>query len=701
MLAEKFTIRDDFPPASYEQWRQLAEAALDGAAFDRKLVTRTYEGIDVQPVYTRADLPSGDPSGFPGMPPFVRGAAPRGATNVGWDLRQEHRQPDLKQANQDILDDLSGGVTSLLLRFSRSARAGLDADNGRAAELNGLDGLMVYSVADFDRLLEDVQLDLAAIVLDAGGAFLPAAALLVGLWRRHKIAPDQARGAFHADPLAALAADGHLPTSAERAMALMARLAAWTADNYPHVTAVGVDTAPYHHAGATAVEDVAFAAATGVEYLRAMIAAGMDISAAARQIQFRFSLGTHHFLEMAKLRAARKVWARVVQVSGGSSDAAAMRIHARTSNRTLTRRDPYVNLLRNTASVFAAGLGGAQAITSAPFDHLSGPPDAASRRIARNTVLILQEEAHLHRVIDPAGGSWFLETATESIAQAAWTKFQEIEERGGMLTSIQDNWVAEQIDAAFAPRAKDIARRKAGITGVSEFPDVHETPIAHETIDSATIVRAARQRVKNARQKSPALNSLAKSDQPVAALITAAERGATIGQMAAALGFHKETASAAPLVNRYFAEPFEKLRDATDAWTEKSGTRPRIFLANLGPVAHHAARAAFSKNFFEAGGFEVVTNDGFEDAEAAAAALAASGARVAVICSSDKLYPDLVPSAAESLKAAGARTVVLAGSPGEHEDAWRAAGVDRFIYISCEVLAILREILREEGVIDS
>jgi methylmalonyl-CoA mutase len=710
MLAPEFTIREDFPPADYAEWRKLAEADLDGASFEQRLVTHTYEGIDLQPVYSRRDRPGdGDAGGFPGQPPFVRGARPLGAVETGWDLRQEHAHPDLDAANEAILDDLQGGVTSLLLRLDIAARNGLDPDDPGAAEWAGRDGMMVYHTDDLDRLLHGVHLDMIGVTLEAGAAFLPAAALLAALWRRRGVAADQARGAFNADPLAVLARDGQLPVPAEAALGLMADLAAWTAKTYPQVTAVRVGSAPYHHAGATAAQDLAFGMATAVEYLRAMTRAQMSVDEAARQILFSISVGAHHFLAIGKLRAARRLWGRVVEACGGSPGGAAMRLHSRVSKRVLTQRDPYVNLLRNTAACFAAGIGGAEAITSVPFDSVASVPDAHSRRIARNTVLILQEEARLNRVIDPPGGSWYLDWLTDQVAEKAWGIFQEIEHGGGMLAAMRSGWVAKQIDSAFAPRAKNLARRKEGITGVSEFPDIGEAPIARPAPDRDALRREASARVEAARRGNPALTDLAYSGvkpdagAPVALAVEAAERGASIGELSLALGFHAEPTLLPPLAPHPFAEPFEALRDASDSWQALHGRRPRVFLANLGPVAHHTARATYAKNFFEAGGFEVVGNDGFRDADAdaAAQAFAQSGAKVAVLCSSDKLYPEFVPQAAPKLKAAGARSVVLAGNPGANEAAWRAVGVDRFIFIKCDVLAVLREMLREEGVLPS
>jgi methylmalonyl-CoA mutase len=539
------------------------------------------------------------------------------------------------------------------------------------------------------------------VAIDAGAAFLPASALLVALWQRLGVSPQESRGAFNADPLSVLARDGKLPLTAATSLNMMADLAKWTAEHYPGVTAVGVNTSPYHDAGASAAHDIAFGAATGVEYLRSMADAGMDVETAAGQILFRMNLGTNHFLAIAKLRAARWVWSRVLEASGVSRNSCVMRIHARTGNRALTKHDPYVNLLRNSVGVFAAGLGGADTITSVPFDALTGLPDAFSRRVARNTALVLQEESHLNRVIDPAGGSWFLDDLTKELASKAWEIFQETDRRGGMLSALTSGWVSAQIDAAYLPRAKDIASRKQGITGISEFPNVDESRIQQSPPDFDALRLAAATRIANDRQSDSDLSGLASAKGLAAAAIDEAAKGATIGQIAGALGFGNESCeSLAAIAPRNLAGPFEQLRDACDVWQETHGQRPKVFLANLGPLSHHGGRATWSKNFFEAGGFEVIGNNGFDNADDAAATFGSSGARIAVICSSDKLYPDFVPSAAAKLKEAGASSIVLAGHPGENEQAWAAAGVDRFIFMKCNVLETLRELLRDQGVIE-
>src|SRR6056297_929144 len=553
MSTSKLTIADDFPPVDYETSRRSVEADLGGAPFDRKLVSHTYEGIDIQPVYTSKDrLPGTDPTGLPGAAPFVRGAHPMGPVMCGVDIRQEHAHPDLKATNTAVLADLEGGVTSLMFRLDGAGRRGLSVDDPGAAGYAGRDGVMLYDVDDLDACLAKVHLELVDVTMDAGAAFLPAAALLHELWQRRGVRPNRASGCFAADPFATLAREGSLPMSIDAAMNQMAQLTRWTLATYPQTTPfpkvipVCVDTSPYHDAGATAAQDIAFSMATAVEYLRGMTERGVAIDDAAKRMLFRFSLGTHHFLAIAKLRAARKLWSRILEASGAAP--MGMRIHGRTSNRVMTQRDPYVNLLRNSVSVFAAMLGGAEVITSLPFDHASQLPDAFSRRIARNTVLVLQEESHLHRVLDPAGGSWFLEDLTAEVAEKAWSIFQDIERGGGMLTALQGGSIADQIDAAYAPRAKDIAVRKQGITGVSEFPNLDEERIAHVPPDTESLVRAAQARAgkktaasesKSASEGVPAAATT--GQDPVAVSLTAAASGSSLGQIAGLLGFGTET----------------------------------------------------------------------------------------------------------------------------------------------------------------
>jgi methylmalonyl-CoA mutase len=713
MIEKELTLATDFPPVGYDQWKASVVADLKGAPFEKKLVTRTPEGIDIQPLYTPADWPSdGDHSGFPGLLPMTRGSRTVGHALGGWDIRQEHLHPDPAEANKAILEDLEHGVTSIQLRLDAAACAGLDADAREAAELCGRDGVMAYSLGDFEAVFGGVQLDIAPASLDAGAAFLPAAALLAALLRRRKLKPTSVRCAFNADPLGALISEGQLPVPLDVALAQMTDLAAWTAANYPQSTSVEVHTDAYHHAGATSSQDLAFAVATGVEYLRAMTRAGLAVDGAVRQVVFGMSLGCHFFQAIAKLRALRKMWAKVVTSAGGSEAAArSTRIQVRTSRRVLTRRDPWVNLLRNTVCCFAGAVGGADSITTAPLDAAIGLSDEFSRHLARNTQIILLEESHLNRVIDQAGGSWFLERLTDQLAERAWALFQAIEGRGGMIRAATEGWVAGQIRTVEATRERNLATRKQAVTGVSEHPNVSEQPVTRPKPDRVQLRAEASTRLVAWRRDHPCADALATLARVAAdpsrapgalteAAVKAAEAGATLGQISAALAGGKGSpAHVEPLAIHPYAAAYEELRDASDQYTARAGARPLVFLANMGTPADFIARSTYALNFFQAGGFGVVNNEGIADPEAAAAAFRQSRAKIAVICSTDKKYETVIEATAPRLKAAGARTVILAGNPGANEARYRAAGVDRFIFIRCDVLGTLHELLREEGVL--
>ncbi len=694
MLQQDLEAASQFQPVDRAAWRALVDQDLKGAPFERKLVSHTYEGLYLQPLYTADDWPSaGDPSGFSGVRPLTRGAVPLGNAPHGWAICQERFEADPAAARAAILEDLAGGVDAILLRLDACARGGFDPDDPRGASLAGLDGTMAYSARDLDQVLEGVHLGMIGVELEAGAAFLPAAALLAATWDARGVSRAQARGAFNADPLAVLARDGSLPYSLEEGLRRMAALARWTSGRYSGVRAVRVGTAAYHHGGATATQDLAFAMATGLAYLRAMTEAGLSVDEAANQIRFSFALGCSIFLATAKLRAARRLWGRVVEACGGSPEAAPMRMHVRTSKRVLSTRDPWVNLLRNTACVFAAGIAGADSIGSTPFDAILGEPSSLGRRVARNTHHVLMEECHLHRVNDPAGGSWYIERLTDELAAKAWVILQAIESRGGMAAALTSGWIAGQVDSAFAPRRANLATRKDPLLGVSDFPNLEESRPSPPLVDRLALRRQAAERI--AQQRTAAARAGAAPDE----LLEAARRGATIGQLATALGADGAPAHlVAPIAVHPFAEPFERLRDASDRLLAECGSRPAVFLASIGRPAEHLARTTFARNLFEAGGFEVAGGEGWPDPSAAIEAFRSSGAHIAVVCSSDPQWPTVVPAIAPALHRAGARAVVLAGNPGEREAEFRAAGIDRFVFIRCDVVRVLSDLLASEGV---
>ncbi|SCA58178.1 Methylmalonyl-CoA mutase small subunit [Candidatus Terasakiella magnetica] len=656
MSEERLALAAEFPATSVEAWKESLEKVLKGAPFEKKMVVKTYDGIDIQPLYTKDDWNAeGNPSGFPGSAPFTRGNTAAGRAVDGWDIRQVQANADKSAANDQILEDLERGVTSLILQFDEAARAGKNGAD--APELAGRGGMMIYSKEDLADVLEGVLLDLAGVSLEAGGQAKVAADMLKGLWADKGIAPEQAMGAFNADPLGTLAANGSLPQSLEEALSDLASLAKETAKTYPHVTTVKVDTSAYYGAGATETQDLAIALATGVAYLRAMTDAGLSVDEAAKQIVFSFANSSDIFTGIAKLRAARFLWAQVVKASGGTDDAAAMNLHAATSARAMSKRDPWVNMLRVTATCFAGAVGGADAITVLPFDHHCGVADDFARRIARNTQIVLQEESSLNKVIDPAGGSWFIENLTEQYAAKAWEIFQGIEGKGGMTAVITDGSIQATIAETWDARLKNIAKRKDPITGVSEFPNILEETVERAEPDYAALI-----------------GKIAKSD-------------AMIGSNAVS----GVSATAEALPAHRLAEGFEKLRDAADSYAASKGNLPTIFSANIGAIAKHTGRASFAKNFFEAGGVQATQNNGFATADEAVAAFKETTCEVAVICGSDAQYEELAAGFAGALKAAGAKKVFLAGR-GEFD------GVDQAVGMGSDVLGTLQDLHTVLGV---
>ncbi|MFJ9848173.1 methylmalonyl-CoA mutase family protein [Streptomyces sp. NPDC101150] len=611
-----------FPDVDREQWQRLVEGVLRksgvpkladaaGAAAEDALATDLQDGIRIRPLYTAEDASAA--AGHPGFPPFVRAGRPEGTAVAGWDVRQRHVYTDPGRANESALADLENGVTSLWLTVG---------DGG-------------IPVTGLPQALDGVYLDLAAVVLDPGADFTAAAEELLRLYEASGVALSEASGNLGADPLGLLARtgdDGPLRVQ----LAAAARLAERCTAEAPKLRALAVDALPYHEAGGSTAEELGASLATGVAYLRALTSAGLSVDDACRQLEFRYAATADQFLTIAKLRAARRLWARVAEVCGASPEAAAQRQHAVTSTVMMTRRDPWVNMLRTTVAGLSAGVGGADAVTVLPFDAALGLPDAFARRIARNTQSVLLEESHLSKVIDPAGGSWYVEHLTDELAQAAWAFFQEIEAAGGQAAALRSGMLGERLATTWQRRSDDLARRREPITGVSEFPHLAEPPVH--------------------RDPAPA---------PVGG-----GRGL-------------------PRVRR--DDAYERLRSRSDAHLAATGERPKVFLAALGPVAAHTARVTFAANLFQAGGIETVQEA--VDAESAAGAFARSGAGIACLCASDAVYGEQAAAVAAALTAAGARRVHLAGKPGERREEFTGAGVEAFVFAGCDAVEALSSAL--------
>ena len=650
-----------FAPAERAAWQALVARALGDRDFDATLVTRTYEGLDLQPLYDRAGA-------------RVAGAATRNDAGLtrgtaGWEIRQSVDHPDPAAANQALLHELASGATAVTLVMDPA---------GEHAAGPGAAGIFLPDRTALATVLDGVYLQAARVALAPGPLFAGAAALMLDHLETAGVDLATARVHFGADPLAALARHGHLAMTLPEALSAMAEIAEHSAASLPAARAVTVDTTVYHAAGADEVLDLAIALSTGVAYLRAMTDHGLSVAAALAEIEFSLAAGVDLFMTVAKLRAARRLWARVAEASGG---AAAMALHVGTAERVISRRDPWVNMLRATIAGFAAGIAGADSVAVAPYDQGWGLPTDFGRRIARNAQVILQEESALGQVIDPAGGSWFIEDLTERLAQAAWHRFQEIEAAGGVAAMLADGRLQAAVAEVWAARERDLAHRRTQIIGVNMFPNLDEEAPAPPSMAWPEIVAPW-----HARRPAPAA-----VDGDLATRVAAARHGAAIGDLSG--GAAADGEDAAPITAHRLGEGFEALRDASDAWAEAHGQRPRVFIAALGTPAAHGARVDFTRNYLAAGGIEAIDGQGAPDE--IAAAFTASGLDLAIICGSDKLYE--AEGAAMAAALGGAGWLGLAGRPA-NADVLRAAGIETFIHAGDDCLATLRAIHAKLGI---
>ncbi|ACB76584.1 methylmalonyl-CoA mutase, large subunit [Opitutus terrae PB90-1] len=688
--------------AALARWRATVDAELKGASFEKKFVTRTFEGISLQPLYTRADLAGVPHLGTaPGAAPFLRGTRKQGYKDKIWRIAQESTASDAEAFNTAIRQDLAAGQDAVVLRPDLASRAGRDPDAARPEEL-GVDGVSLATLDDLNTALKDVDLTAVPVNVQTGADALPIAALYLQHAKIRGVDWTRLTGAVSADPLGEWLARGELPTTLEELYDNLAAWTKWAGNHAPALHTIGVNAAMWGEAGGTATQELAFALAAAAEYLRALYRHGLRSESVATRMSFRFAIGPQFFTEIAKFRAFRPLWTRVVTAFGATADTAAgASVHAVTGHWDKTLLDPHVNLLRVTTEALSAVLGGCDSLHIAPFDEVAGSSDEFSRRIARNVHTLLAEEFSFAETADPAGGSWYVEKLTDTLARNAWALFQDIESKGGLTAALRAGYPQQLVAKAAGEKADAIAKRRLGLVGTNLFPNLKEKPLAPVSVD--TNVRAAelvaRVRARRRGPQSPA--PISDWNARFNAALAAARDGATVGELsrmaqASATGEGAIT----PVVARRASEAFEQLRAASAAFAAKTGARPKVFLAKMGPVLQHKARADFSAGFFAVGGFESIGKQSFETPESAAAAAVASGAKIAVLCSTDDTYPALVPVFAKAVKAAAPKTtVVLAGLPADAAvvAAFREAGVDEFIHIRANVYELLAKFQKQIG----
>jgi methylmalonyl-CoA mutase len=660
-----------FDPPSFGDWRAAVAKALSGAPLS-SLETPLYENFATAPIYTPADSARfATLSGEMGAAPFIRGKVPSGVGRP-WAIIQFLDHLDIGEANRQLKSDLVNGAGAFWLQL------GGNIPYGGAF-------LGARTLKALERVFDGVRLGDAKLYLSGGFDTVAGAALVKAMWEKNGQAPEAIGGCAGFDPISIIAAHGLIPAERQKIMEDPLDAAFYLRDKGCKLRPFLASGRAWHQAGGSAREELAYTLASAVFYGRALLNEGWSLEETSRAIQFSLTADVDLFLTIAKFRAMRALWSRVCEVAGFPAEPPAL--IAEMSFRAITERDPYVNLLRGTSAAFGAAVGGADGVLLIPFNTRHGTPDAFSRGLARNTQLILQEEAGLGRVADAAGGSWYVEDLTHRLAESAWAEFRRIEAAGGMVSALEQGIVLRALHDVRSRRQQNIARVRDKITGVSAFPELCEQPIYSRPEDLRVNLA-----LLDDEGEVPSLPPAALGKR-FGAMVAAAQAGATLKGLERACETLMERYDFIPPTSERAAEPFERLRTASDRALARIRVRPPVFLANLGRLADYNLAATWALNFFAAGGVEVMDEGGYTDFAVLIRKFQRSPAPIVCICGSAKTLTAM-PGAAVALKKAGAVAVFLAASretlsllPEEDKRA-----IDRIIYEGCDAIKILSDL---------
>lgn len=604
MAENKEKLFDQFPPISTEEWKAKVDADLKGVPFEKKLVWRTNEGFNVQPMYRAEDIANlKTTDSLPGEYPFVRGTR----TENDWLTRQEIIADNAADANKKAVEVLTKGVTSLGFKVKDASEV--------ATLLNGIDlSAIEININCCPKNAIDVAKALVDVVKAAG-------------------ATDSFKGSIDFNPFRKALKHGvEFPGD----IAKMAVELLNVVEEVKGLRVLAVDSVMFNNAGAYIFQELGYALAWGAEWLSMLTDAGVDADAVARRIKFNMGISSNYFMELAKFRAARMLWAQIVeQYKPACKCSCKMMAHAITSEFNQSVFDAHVNLLRSQTEAMSAALAGVDSITVTPFDKSYKTPDDFSERIARNQQYLLKEESHLDKVVDPAGGSYYVETLTVSIAHEAWKLFLDVEEKGGFLANVNNCTIQDAVNASQAKRLSDMARRKEILLGTNQYPNFSE--MAADKIETTC--------------------------------------GCSCGCA--------EEGNGRGLATKRQSSDFDALRLATEA----AANRPKVFMLTIGNLAMRLARSQFSANFFGCAGYEIIDNLGFNTVQEGVDAAIAKEADIVVICSSDDEYATLAPEAFKALN--GRAEFVVAGAPACTEEL-QAQGITNFIHVRSNVLETLQ-----------
>ena len=695
---------DEFELPEWDEWVEACNALLKGAPFDKIMYTKNYEGITFDPIYRRVDVDSILPTDdYPGTGDYLRGATVNGYVHEPWGVAQ-YCDESLPLDNNELLkEETAKGTTVYNIGLDSATRNGIDAKD---AEVIGDTGVNITTAEDMNVLLSGLDFEKFPVMMYAGASAKNMIALVAAALKAQGKEIAGVRGTIGADPIGELLRSGK--ANLAEAFDAMAACLNFVKANAPKIRPIFVRGDVYTDGGAEAAQEVAYSFATAVEYIREMAKKGIDAAEVNKGMTFCFNAGANFFIEIAKLRAARVVWAAIMEGFGAAVADRAINVHGRSARFTKTVIDPYVNMLRNTTQTFSAVVGGVETYENPPFDELIRKGDVFSRRIARNLHIMLQEEFGMMCPVDAAGGSWAVETLTKQMVEKIWAEFQKVEEMGGMIAAVKEGYPQKAVNDVLELRFKNLEKRSDRAVGVNMYPNMTEEPLEKRVEDQEALKksRVAAVEAYVADIDAEFLAGKLVDVKSVEGAIAAFENGATIAQVAGAAAADTE---ATIIGVHHWTERYEALRFDTEKYMQETGKNIEVFLCNMGPIPQHKARADFSTSFLQVGEFNVHLNDGFQDGEdgtqieKCVKAFSEGDYDVAVICSTDKTYPEIVPELAPKIKALmkPSATLFLAGAaPKDLEAIYKEAGVDDFISVKANCFQTLKMLQKKKGMIE-
>ncbi|MDL2248359.1 methylmalonyl-CoA mutase family protein [Tyzzerella sp. OttesenSCG-928-J15] len=654
---------DEFSIPSYEEWKEEATKLLKGGEFDKKLLTKTFEGITLQPIYTAKDVE--ESNALPGVPMYQRGTQEDGYLVKNWDTAQEILADTPEKAHELIREELDNGSNAVYLELSPETKGIVNQKSKGVHLLNREQTRVAFDKIDLKKM---------GTYINTGYSSYPFVYMLADA----KSCFEGAHGHIGGDPLSTFASSGELPRPIEKLYDEMAEAVKYVSKAAPAVHTVLANSKVFADGGADSVTELACVLAEVSEYMSALTERGVSADDAAKSIGISLTLGSNYFMEIAKIRAARVLFAQITKDFGASEDAQKVSIHGITSEFNKTKYDPYVNVLRISTESFSGVVAGVDALTILPFDCTIGKSDMHARRISRNISIMMSEEFSLKSPVDPSGGSWYVETLTNQFIDATWTKFMEYENAGGFYKSLVSGMVQEGIAKNLANMKSKLNTRALRSVGTNMYANVGETLLERECkINKTAVDKTSTGEVKD----------------DVAGLMESFNKG--LNMLSVYEKINTGAVEKCPIIKpSRLSEDFEALREKT---SEIGGVTVRLL--NMGPVSQHKARAEFSTGFFEVGTFKILGDKMFDSVDDAVNHSASENPDVCVICSTDDTYPELIPAIAKGIKAKNNKIqVIVAGAPAaEYKDSYLEAGVDDFIHVRANCLEVLSKVQTERG----